>query len=631
VPHIGHSYTTVAADVIARFQRLKGRKVLFATGTDENAPKVAEAAKERGLSVREHVDEIAAKYVEAWRKLHISYDDFIRTTEPRHREYVEQFVRKLLANGDIYKGKYEAWYCMTCETYFPESEVREQRCPNEWCGRPVEWVSEENYFFRLSRYGDWLLDHITTHPQFLRPDFRGREVVAFIKDGLRDVCMSRKAYGWGIPVPGDQEQVIYVWFDALINYYTVAMTYGDGDWWPPDAHLMAKDIFPRFHATLWPAMLKSFGVELPGTVFAHGFLTINGQKFSKSLGNAIDPFALAEELRGLSGADYDVCIDAIRYFLMRDVALGQDGDFAFASLARRFNFDLANDLGNLLNRTLSMANKYMDGVIPSGTKADPEVAQSLAAAVADAGEELEKIAPHSALARLWSFVGELNTYVDREAPFRKHKDGEREAVGRILYSVLGAVRALAIAIEPFMPTVADRIRDQLGLGPCVPVWDDAQLTDLTAQWRLGSPEPIFPRIDQDRIEVAAAKFDGRPEKEPIETPKEEARMENVSFKEFQKIDLRIGAIKSAEKVAGTDKLMKFVVDLGSEERVAAAGIADQYTPEELVGKQVVFVANLEPKTIRGVDSHGMLLAAQSGEDVVLLVPGKVCVPGSKVL
>jgi methionyl-tRNA synthetase len=636
VPHIGHSYTTIAADVFARYHRLSGLKVLFATGTDENAPKVVEAAKERGVSVREHVDEISEKYREMWAKLAISYDDFIRTTEDRHRVVVEDLVARMLAAGDIYKGKYEAWYCMTCETYFAQAEVGEEKlCPNAWCAKPLQWVSEENYFFRLTNYGDWLLGHIADHPNFLNPDFRRNEVVSFIKQGLRDVCISRKAQGWGIPVPGDPDQVIYVWFEALINYYTVAREWAKGngwDPWPASLHLMAKDIFPRFHATLWPAMLHSLGLPIPEREFAHGFWTIDGQKFSKSLGNAIDPIALADELVKRSGTTREIAIDALRYFLMREIPFGADGDFSFSAMVRRYNHDLANDLGNLLNRSLSMAAKYFGGEFPAGTCADPKVAQELAAAHGRVTEALDRLAPHTALSELWSLCGFLNTYLDESAPWRRHSSGDTEGASRVLYTALKATEAVAGMLLPFMPRAAGELLRQLGVDSTDGLaWEDFAWIEPAAQtWKVREPVPVFPRIERDMVPKEGERFSG-PQKagKPVQ---EERKMETISFKDFQKVDLRVGVITAAERVEGADKLLKIEVDIGTEKRSGVAGLAPQYSPEDLVGKKIAYVANLEPATIRGIESAGMLLAAVSDDksQVVILTPESDIAPGSKI-
>jgi len=631
VPHVGNASTTVAADVIARFKRLQGHRVLFATGTDENAPKVAEAAEARGMTPQEYVESIVPQFKEVWRRIHITCDDFIRTTEPRHREVVEIAFQKMLENGDIYKDVYKGWYCISDETFFRESEVVDGLCPNPECRKPVRWVEEENYFFRLSAYSDRLLQYIEEHPDFLGPEFRKNEVVSFIKAGLKDACITRKAYGWGILVPGDPDQVIYVWFDALLNYLTVAGYLSDekkfADTWPADVQLMAKDIFVRFHSTLWPAMLMSLGLALPKRIFAHGFWTIEGEKISKSKGNAISPVEVAEDLAAMSGADLDIAVDAIRYFLMREVTFGLDGDFSVTGLMGRFNADLANDLGNLLNRTLPLLHRHRGGIVPRADGEDREsrAVSSLIPATADqVADSLDRLRFSEALGAIWTLVGRANKYMEQQAPWRLAKDeASRAGLDTVLYTVLETVRAIAILIQPFMPAAAEAIWDQLGIEEPLAdqKWLDAGTWGrLEPGTQTRSPKPIFPRIDTRR---AAA-----PESEPM--PKKEEEVEQISFEEFKKLDLRIGKIVSAERVAGADKLLQLTVDIGTEQRQMVAGIAQWYSPADLIGKLIVVVANLAPARIRGVESRGMLLAAEVNGTAVLLGPDKEVPPGSAV-
>jgi methionyl-tRNA synthetase len=637
VPHVGNASTTVASDVVARFKRLQGYNVLFATGTDENAPKVAEAAEANGMSPQEFVDDIVPKFKEVWRKMHITYDVFIRTTEARHKKVVEAAFQKLLDSGDIYKDVYKGWYCISDETFFREGEVKDGRCPNPECRKPVRWIEEENYFFRLSAYGDRLLKYIEEHPDFLGPEFRKNEVVSFIKAGLRDTCITRDAYGWGIPVPGDPSQVIYVWFDALLNYLTVAGYLQNEDEfaqiWPADLQLMAKDIFVRFHSTLWPAMLMGLGVELPKKVFAHGFWTIEGEKISKSKGNAISPIKLAEEIAAMSGADVDIAVDAIRYFILREVTFGLDGDFSVSGLIGRFNADLANDLGNLLNRTLPLLHNYREGIIPTPGPVShdaQEIINLVTSTGAEVAEYLDKLQFGDALAAIWTVIGRANKYMEDQAPWKLAKNEACAAeLNTVLYTVLETVRSVAILISPFMPSAAEAIWEQLGIdSPLTEAkWEDAgSWGGLLPGTQTHAPRPIFPRIDTKRRAEAPAA-----EKEKKMEPKAEEAPQYLTFDDFKKTELKVGKILTAERVPGADKLLKLTVDVGEEEpRQVVAGIAQWYSPDELVGKQVVVVANLAPAKIRGVESRGMLLAADTEGRAVLLTPDADVAPGAEV-
>ncbi|HET6452969.1 MAG TPA: methionine--tRNA ligase [Armatimonadota bacterium] len=626
IPHVGSASEAIAADVMARFKRLQGCKVLFSTGTDENAIKVAEAAREQGVTPQEFVDSIVPRWVEAWNKLHISYDDFIRTTEPRHRKVTEEAFKKLMARGDIYKDVYKGWYCVSDETFFRETEVVGGLCPNPECRRPVRWVEEENYFFRLSAYADRLLEYIEGHPDFLGPEFRKNEVVSFIKAGLRDACITRAAYGWGIPVPGDPDKVIYVWFDAVLNYLTVAGYLLDDELfastWPADVQLVGKDIFVRFHSTFWPAMLMGLEVPLPAKIFGHGFWTMEGEKMSKSRGNVISPIKLAEDLAQMSGAEFDVAVDAIRYFLMREVSFGLDGDFSIPALVGRFNADLANDLGNLLNRTLPLLQRHRNGIIPKPDLED-RGARILENLVTSTAEEvagyMDRLQFSEALGAIWTLVGRANKYMEEQAPWKLAKDESCAArLDTVLYAALETVRATAILVQPFMPSVSGIIWNQLGIEEPLPkqTWMDAGMWGkLRPGTQTREPKPIFPRIDMKAI---------------TQPPKEEEKVEQISFDEFKKMELRVGTITAADRVPGADKLLQLTVDLGAEQRPVVAGIAQWYAPEDLVGKQIVVVANLAPATIRGVESRGMLLAADVNGTAVLLGPDKEVPAGSGV-
>lgn len=628
VPHVGNAYTTVMADVVARYHRLKGEKTFFLTGTDEHGTKVAEAAAQKGIAVETYVDGIAEDFKQVWKTLDIQYDDFIRTTEPRHVSIVQAIFSKLLEQGDIYKGHYEGWYCVPCETFYAESELENGNCPS--CNRGVEWVQEENYYFRLSAYSERLLDHIEAHPEFLQPEFRKNEVVSFIKQGLRDVSITRKGQGWGIAVPGDPGNMIYVWFDALINYIS-AIGYGTDEelfnsLWPADIQLMAKDIFVRFHCTFWPAMLMALGLELPRALFGHGYWTLDGEKISKSKGNAISPAQLANDLASESGASSEVCMDAIRYFLAREVTFGLDGDFSITSFKNRFNSDLANDLGNLLNRTLSMLGKYFDGSIPDPKGFSGGLKDVIAQASQTAEQNCDKLEFTRSLESIWQMIGAGNKYINDMKPWELEKQGKTDELAGVLYSALEVARAAAIMISPFMPSTAKEIARQIGIADTFESLKWADITtagSLAPGTRTQGPDPIFPRLDTKKKKEAV-----KVEEKPQEATK---TGETISYDYFSKLQIRIAEVKSAEKVEGADKLLRLQISLGDEDRQIVAGVAQYYEPSSLVGRKIVMLANLEPAKIRGVVSNGMLLAASDEEGrAVLLQPDSDVPAGSKV-
>ena len=622
VPHIGNAYTTIIADAVARYHRLKGENTYFLTGTDEHGAKVAEAAKEQGMSFQAYVDQIAEAFKSVWKTLDIQYDDFIRTTEPRHVSVVQAIFSKLLDQGDIFKGNYEGWYCVPCETFYAEGELEGGKCPS--CGREVEWVAEENYYFRLSAYGDRLLDYIEANPEFLQPEFRKNEVVSFIKRGLRDVSITRKGQGWGIDVPGDPGNMIYVWFDALINYISAIGYLSDDEKfnsiWPADLQLMAKDIFVRFHCTFWPAMLMALGLELPKVLFGHGYWTLDGEKISKSKGNAISPSKLASDLAEESGAKPDVCLDAVRYFLAREVPFGQDGDFSMKSFRNRFNSDLANDLGNLLNRTLSMLNKYFDGAISDPKGYSGGLRDVIAGAAKTAGEAFDRLEFTRGLEAVWGMIGAGNKYVNDQKPWELEKQGETDKLAGVLYSALEVARAAAIMVSPFMPATAVEIARQLGISE---QFASLKWADVAAEkpfapgTKTQGPDPIFPRLGSKKKE--GPKVEQKPEEE------------RISYDYFSKMKIRIAEVKQAERIEGADKLLKLQISLGDEERQIIAGIAQYYEPDSLIGKKIVVLTNLEPAKIRGVVSNGMLLAAELDGRAIILQPDDSSVPaGAKV-
>ncbi|MDF2930071.1 methionine--tRNA ligase [Anaerospora sp.] len=625
--HIGHAYCTTVADSIARYKRLADYEVLFLTGSDEHGQKIERKAKENGVTPIQYVDKIVDGFKNLWEKLNISHDDFIRTTETRHREVVQSIFQKIFDQGDIYKAAYEGWYCTPCETFWLEAKLENGNCPD--CGRPVELLKEESYFFKLSKYQDRLLQYIEQNPDFIQPTSRRNEMINFIKGGLEDLCVSRTTFDWGIPVPFDTKHVVYVWFDALTNYITAAGYLHDRDkfakFWPADIHLVGKEIV-RFHSIIWPIILMALGAELPKMVYGHGWLVVEGDKMSKSKGNVIDPVALIDEF----GAD------AIRYFLLKEITLGHDGNFSRDALINRINADLANDLGNLLHRTLSMIGRFNGGIIQAaGEKEalDAELAQLAHNTAANYEKYMENMEINAALKEIWALVSRSNKYIDETAPWALAKDpAKRARLDTVMYNLAEVLRIVTILVSPFMPTTAPKIWAQLGIETA---FADVRLHDaqswglLPAGTKVAKPEPIFPRIE-DKPE---------PQEQPAVSPavkaqqnpaaKAEGSTEEITIDEFGKMDLRVAKVLTCEKVKGADKLLQFTVDLGSEVRTVVSGIAKHYQPEELVGRNVVMVANLKPAKIRGIESRGMLLSASS-EDKLILVDAPDMPAGSRV-
>jgi methionyl-tRNA synthetase len=647
VPHIGTSYTTIAADILARYHRARGHEVLFATGTDENATKVVEAAERAGKQPLEFVDGMAENFKRAWSELHVEYDVFIRTTEERHKKAVQTLFRTLQEKGDIYQGPYEGWYCVGCETFFTAEEAPEvngvRACPQVPQHPPLRLVQETNYFFALSKYGDRLLQYIEANPDFLQPEFRRNEVLAFIQQGLRDVCITRSATGWGIPVPADPSQVVYVWFDALINYLTIA-GYPDNEsalekWWPADLHLVGKDIYVRFHCTLWPAMLMAAGLTPPKSVFGHGFWMSEGVRMSKSLGNFIEPLKLAKWLADLSGAKSEIAVDAMRYFLFREMPFGEDGNFARQSLLQRFNSDLANDLGNALNRSLSLTRQNFGLMVPAPSEAETRLADLARGSHLEAMKALDRLDLQQALALAWDYIGAINKYLDDRAPWRLAKEGQTDELAGVLNHALEALRAATVWIAPFMPRAAAEIRRQLGVSE-EPKWDDSSRWGLlTAGAPLLDPDPIFPRIDKNVMSQAVSEAQSHtpaaaPQPAPdsaAPAPAEETEVSNIiTIDDFMKVELKVAEILSGERVPKSDKLLNFRVSLGTEERTVLAGMAEYYDPATLVGRKVIMVTNLAPRKMRGLESQGMLLAAEADGKVSLLQPDQDLPAGSTI-
>ena len=651
-PHIGTAYTTVAADALARYHRLLGEEVYFLTGTDENAQKIVRTAEANHVDPRTYVDGVVERFKELWLALDISYDDFIRTTEVRHQKVVQQIFTKLYEQGDIYKSEYSGWYCTPCETFWMENKLIEGKCPNADCGRDVELLKEESYFFRLSKYQEALLKHIEEHLEFIQPVSRRNEMLRFIESGLEDLCVSRTTFQWGIKVPFDPKHVVYVWLDALINYIS-ALGYPEGEnykrFWPVDVHIMGKDIV-RFHAVIWPIILMALDIPLPKAIYGHGwYLTKDGGKISKSRGNVQDSFALIQRYGS----------DAIRYFLLREMQVGTDGTYSEDNVVERLNSDLANDFGNFVSRSLAMVVKYREGIVPHPGQdgSQEQELKTLSQEVKKAVEKrLEVCDPASALEEIWRFVARCNKYVDETAPWVLAKqETQRERLDTVLYTFVECIRVMAVLTAPFMPGLPPKICALLGLEEGFIRWEEAD------QWGIIEPgtlvkkgEQLFPRIDisqyttteetktvdQDRnhdqninqtqaqSELVQLKLDETSEPAPV--LEFEPIKEEISIDDFAKLDLRVAKILSAEKVEKTDKLMKLEVEVAGVVRTVVSGIAKHYAPEDLVNQYVVLVANLKPTKLRGITSQGMILAASQGEVLEVLMVTKDLPGGAQV-
>jgi methionyl-tRNA synthetase len=620
MPHIGHIYTTVMADVFARYHRLRGRDVFFLTGTDEHGQKIEKAARSRGIEPIELADRVVARYRDLWALLNISHDDFIRTTEPRHQRGVVEIIRRITAAGDIYKGSYEGWYDARDEAFVPDSQVKDG--VDTESGHPVERLAESSYFFRLSSFADRLLAWYRANPECIRPRTRYNEVVRFVEGGLKDLSISRTSLRWGVPYPGDPDHVVYVWLDALTNYIS-ALGFGGDDaaryerFWPASVHLVGKDIL-RFHCVYWPAFLMSAGLPLPKQVFGHGWWLQDDAKMSKSVGNVVRP----DHLIARFGAD------ALRYFVAREMSFGQDANFSDEAFLERFNADLANSLGNTASRTTAMTGRFLGGVVPEPHGEGP-VPAAAATAVAAYLEHMEASEPNRALEAAWHLLSTINVFIQESQPWNLAKNGDagRAELERVLYAALEGLRIASILAEPFMPGTAAELRAQLGAGTLPADLEGAVAWGgLPAGARLGETKPLFPRID-----IKAYLEEVKVSDDTTTTAPPAPADELISIEEFGRVKLKIGLVTEAERVPKSKKLVRLKVDLGEgAPRQLVAGIAERYAPEELVGRRIVVVANLQPATLMGVESRGMLLAASVDGDPFLLSVSDDVPPGTGV-
>ncbi len=650
--HIGHTYTTVAADTMTRFKKMTGYDAYFLTGTDEHGQKIENKAKEAGVTPQEFVDKIVAETKELWKLMNIEYDDFIRTTEDRHMKVVQKIFKQFYDQGDIYKSSYEGMYCTPCESFWTPSQLVEKDgvkvCPD--CGRPVEVAHEESYFFRMSKYQDWLIDYIETHPDFIQPPSRANEMLTnFLRPGLQDLCVSRTTFKWGVPVDFDPDHVVYVWIDALSNYIT-AMGYGSDNpelfnkYWPADVHLVGKEIV-RFHTIYWPIMLHALGLPLPKQVFGHGWLLFGSDKMSKSKGNIVYPGPIVERYG----------VDALRYYLMREMPFGSDGNYTNEAMLTRTNSDLANKMGNLVSRTVAMIEKYFDGVVPAPAE-DTELELALKARFEALPELIEKnmnnLQFSGALAEIWKLVEDCNGYIDQTQPWVLGKDeSQKGRLGTVMYYLAECVRAIAVAIAPTMPNTPERIFAQLGVTDAeLKTWESIQkFGGLKPGTKVVKGDALFPRFDiaKELAALNGEKEEAKPEKKEKKEKKQQEKTEKkaekkeekkaelpegtIGIEDFCKVKLIAAKVVACEKVEGSDKLLKETLDVGNgETRTVCSGIAKHYSPEEMVGKMVVLVANLAPRKMKGIMSEGMLLCSENSDGTLKLLSSEGAEPGAEI-
>jgi methionyl-tRNA synthetase len=649
VPHIGHAYTTIAADVLARYHRLLGEPVFFLTGTDEHGQKVEKAAQERGKTAKEHADLLSENFKKLWVKLEITNDAFMRTTDKEHISVVQELLQKLFDKGEIERRTYEGWYCTPDERFWTEKDIVDGKCPD--CGRPVEQIKEDNYFFLMSKYQARLVEHIEKNPGYIRPESRRNEVLGFLKSQvLGDLCISRpkSRLAWGIELPFDRDFVTYVWFDALTNYYSATRylspkAEGSMDpkarerfWWPADHHLVGKDILTT-HSVYWSTMLMGAGLPLPGNIFAHGWWTRDGKKMSKSVGNVVDP----NEMVDTYGAD------AFRYFVLREVPFGLDGDFSTETFITRFNTELANDLGNLLSRVMTMVGKYFDGKVPAAGPEQPydrELRDTAASIPAQIDADLAALAYNKYLQTAWQLVTRANRYVEENAPWSLAKKNDMERLASVLYNLAESLRIIGLALYPVIPGTAQKIWKSIGVAREISACrmrDEIAWGGLKPGTAIQPGEQLFPRIDTKKESVHGshpikADKSGKGEKRmeagtaAPQAEQKPAEPELIGIEDFAKVQLRVGKIVAAERVEKSEKLVKLQVDIGTETRQVVAGIGKSYAPEQLLDKSIVIVVNLKPAKLMGVESQGMLLAASAGDLLSVVTPDREIKPGAKV-